>query len=302
MNDEDAVNYDEFGFLERYAASVDVPWKGRPVVRRESVDVGVGQRLSAVVWGTDEPQLVLVHGGGQNAHTWDWVALILDRPLIAVELPGHGHSDWRADQDYSPQANARAVAVMIEQLAPRAKAVVGMSLGGMTTIALASARPDLVPKMVLVDITPRSAPNAGSAQHAGSAALFERPTFDSFQSMLDATAAMIPGRSVDALLPGILHNSRRLDDGRWAWRYDDLEGNMGGAEAQGAQLWEDVSNIPAPAMVVRGGRSPYVTDADEAEFTRRHPDTRFASVEGAGHSVQSDRPKPLAQLIDDFVR
>ena len=40
------------------------------------------------------PNSVLLHGGGQNAHTWDTVALALDRPLLAVDLPGHGHSDW----------------------------------------------------------------------------------------------------------------------------------------------------------------------------------------------------------------
>ena len=36
-----------------------------------------------------------MHGGAQNAHTWDTVALALDRPLVAVDLPGHGHSDGR---------------------------------------------------------------------------------------------------------------------------------------------------------------------------------------------------------------
>ena len=37
-----------------------------------------------------------------NAHTWDTVALALDRPLVAFDLPGHGHSSWRDDSTYSP--------------------------------------------------------------------------------------------------------------------------------------------------------------------------------------------------------
>ena len=64
-------------------------------VRRLAVEVEPGRRL-ALVWGEAEPELVFLHGGAQNAHTWDTVALALDRPLVAVDLPGHGHSDGGA--------------------------------------------------------------------------------------------------------------------------------------------------------------------------------------------------------------
>ncbi len=63
--------------------------------------------LSALRWGTAEPELVFLHGGAQNAHTWDTVALALNRPLLAIDLPGHGHSDWRSDHSYFPVENAR---------------------------------------------------------------------------------------------------------------------------------------------------------------------------------------------------
>ena len=66
------------------------------------VDPASGRRLSALVWGEGPPELVLLHGGAQNAHTWDTVALALERPLLAIDLPGHGHSDWRDDHAYWP--------------------------------------------------------------------------------------------------------------------------------------------------------------------------------------------------------
>ncbi len=106
------------------------------------------------MWGTASPQIVFVHGGAQNAHTWDTVALALGRPALAVDLPGHGHSDWRDDLAYSPVTNAEDVAIAVEALAPQAAVVVGMSLGGLTSLALAARRPDLVRKLVLVDVTP----------------------------------------------------------------------------------------------------------------------------------------------------
>ena len=106
--------------------------------------------------GSGRP-LVLLHGGSQNAHTWDTVAMALGRPLVAIDLPGHGHSDGpgeRPQGEISPQGNADDVAVAIRALGPNARAVVGMSLGGLTTVALTRQAPDLVRKVVLVDVTP----------------------------------------------------------------------------------------------------------------------------------------------------
>src|SRR5918995_1109478 len=114
------VEYDEFGLFQENAQEYDIPWWGPPTVRREFVDAGEGRRVSALVWGDGDPELVLVHGGAQNAHTWDTVALALDRPLVAVDLPGHGHSDAPAPAAGRSRAEALAADVgnAITALAP----------------------------------------------------------------------------------------------------------------------------------------------------------------------------------------
>jgi pimeloyl-ACP methyl ester carboxylesterase len=151
----DRVAYDEFGLFHENAEEFGLPFDGPPAVRRESVEVDdSGRRLSALMWGTEAPEIVLLHGGAQNAHTWDTVALALDRPLVAIDLPGHGHSDHRPDGPFSPRDNASDVAVAIRALAPDAHLVVGMSLGGLTSIALTSHDASLVRKIALVDVTP----------------------------------------------------------------------------------------------------------------------------------------------------
>src|SRR5690348_8543421 len=124
----EALDYDEFGQLADSAAEAGVPFRGLPKVSRWSFSAGTGQSISAIVWGATLPELVLVHGKGQNAHTWDTVALALGRPLIAVDLPGHGHSSRRPDCDYEPWRNADAVASVIEQTASSAVVLVGTSL------------------------------------------------------------------------------------------------------------------------------------------------------------------------------
>jgi len=299
----DTVGYDEFAMLRDNAAEAGLAFDAQPTVRRGTFTVADGQSVSAIAWGDEEPELVLLHGGGQNAHTWDTVALALRRPLIAIDLPGHGHSDRRPDRDYGPWRNAEAVAAVLDQAAPRAAAVVGMSLGGVTTIRLAAARPDLVRKAVIVDVTPQvqEATRSMSKADRGAVALVAGPpVFDSFEAIAAAAVAASPHRPRSAIERGVRHNAVELPDGRWTWRYD-LFGELPASQFDFASLWDDVSAITVPVMLVRGGDSKFVSDDDASEFRRRQPGLRFEVVAGSGHAVQSDRPLELARLIEEFV-
>jgi pimeloyl-ACP methyl ester carboxylesterase len=299
----EAVGYDEFGKLAENAAEAGLPFDQPPVLARRSFHVAPGRSVSAITWGATEPELVLLHGGGQNAHTWDTVALALGRPLIAVDLPGHGHSDRRPDRDYGPWRNAEAVAAVLDQAAQNSAAVVGMSLGGVTAIRLAASRPDLVRRLVIVDVTPQvnDATRQMSRADRGAVALVSGPpVFDSFEAIAAAAVAASPNRPRSAVERGVRHNAIELPDGRWTWRYD-LFGEMPASQFDFAPLWQDVSSITVPVMLVRAGDSKFVTEEDTAEFRSRQPRLRVEIVPGSGHAVQSDQPLALARLIEDFV-
>jgi len=299
----DTDDYDEFGMLADNAAEAGLALTAPPRVTRTTFTVADGQTVSALAWGEAEPELVLLHGGGQNAHTWDTVALALGRPLLAVDLPGHGHSGRRGDRDYGPWRNAEAVASVIEQAAPAARAVVGMSLGGATVIRLAATRPDLVRRAVVVDVTPNSGvrSRALAAAERGAVALVSGPpTYESFAAMADAAVASSPNRLRSAVERGVRHNARRLPDGLWTWRYD-LFGDRPAAVGDHTGLWADVPAITAPVMLVLGADSPFTGEEDVAEFRRLLPATRVEVVPDAGHAIQSDQPLRLTELIEDFV-
>jgi pimeloyl-ACP methyl ester carboxylesterase len=289
--------YDELGLFHENAEEFGLPYDGPPTVRRERVEVGDGRSLSALVWGDAPPELVLLHGGAQNAHTWDTVAMALGRPLVAIDLPGHGHSDGPADSSADLEANAGDVAAAVAALAPEARAVVGMSLGGMTNIALAHVRPDLVRKMVLVDVTP----GVNHEKAAAIVAFVDGPeSFPDFDELLERTKQFNPTRSESSLRRGILHNALQRDDGSWVWRYRRFVER--GQALDAAPLWDWVSDVTVPIMLVRGMRSgSVVDDADEAELLRRVPDARIEHVAEAGHSIQGDDPLELTRLIEDFV-
>jgi pimeloyl-ACP methyl ester carboxylesterase len=292
--------YDEFGLFHENAAEYDLPYDGPPTVRRESVSLPSGLRLSALVWGTGEPELVLLHGGAQNAHTWDTVAMALDRPLVAIDLPGHGHSDHRPGHDYVPTSMADDVAVAVERLAPAAAAVVGMSLGGMTAICLAAGHPGLVRRLGVVDVTP-------GTDHAKAEPIItfvDGPEyFADFDEILARTIEFNPGRSESSLRRGVLHNAYEMDDGRWTWRYDRMrDWKVSGADAPSFEdLWAEVDRVQVPITLWQGGSWSVIGDEDVAEWMRRRPDTVHIVVDGAGHSIQGDKPLEMAALIEDLL-
>lgn len=295
------MNYDEFGMFDENAEEVGLVLDGHPVVERVSVPVEGDRRISALRWGEAEPEIVLLHGGAQNAHTWDTVALALGRPLVAVDLPGHGHSDWRADHSYWPPDLADDVAVALRALAPSAELVVGMSLGGMTAICLTAQHPDLVRRLGIVDVTP----GVDHAKAEPIVSFISGPeTFAGFDEILARTIEFNPTRSVSSLRRGILHNAKENADGSWTWRWDARrEWNFPeGDRPDFASLWDKVDEVAVPVLFLRGGApGSVVGDEDVTELRRRQPTARVITVEGAGHSIQGDRPLELAAHLAAFL-
>jgi pimeloyl-ACP methyl ester carboxylesterase len=293
--------YDEFGMFRDNAEEVGLAWNGPPTVERVSVAVDGERRLSALRWGTGEPEIVLLHGGAQNAHTWDTVALALDRPLVAIDLPGHGHSDWREDHSYWPAHLADDVAVAVRELAPSAELVVGMSLGGITAFCLASRHPDLVRRLAIVDVTP----GVDHAKAEPIVAFVSGPErFESFDEILKRTIEFNPTRTESSLRRGVLHNARENPDGSWTWRWDPMrEWNFPeGEEVDFGSLWDEVDRVSAPILLLRGGApGTVVGDEDVEELLRRQPTAQVVTVDGAGHSIQGDQPLELARLLADFL-
>ena len=297
------IAYDEFSMFGENISEYGLEVSSTPQVQRISTELSDGRTISALKWGGGEPRLVLVHGSGQNAHTWDTVALALNVPLIAVDLPGHGHSSWRDDTTYSPQGMAEDLAVVIQQHTANAAAIVGMSLGGLTCLALANAHPNLVPHLVLVDITP------GVTSKKAKAVLdfINGPqSFASFDELFARTKEHNPTRSESSLRRGILHNAKQIEDGSWQWRYDrrgqtETAGSAPGHEAPRSPMWDMISAWNKPLLMVRGGISPVVDDEDIAELRKRCAHAEVVVVEGAGHSVQGDRPVELANVLRRFA-
>jgi pimeloyl-ACP methyl ester carboxylesterase len=294
-----SISYDEFGMLHENAADFNIPFDRPPVVRRVPTDVGAGRRLSSIVWGSRSPELVFFHGGAQNAHTWDTLALMLDRPLLAVDLPGHGHSDAGRNGSFTMPENAADLALVVTELAPEAGCVIGMSLGGLLALTMADAAPHLVRRLMLVDITPGV--NDELSKDISSF-VNGQESYDSFEEMLARTVEFYPTRTPTSLRRGILHNAVERPDGRWVWRHTQHSNDEPKVPTDYSSLWATLSRLAIPVALVRGMRaSSVVSDADEDEFVRVARRGRVVRVD-AGHGIQGEAPAELARLIGEFSR
>lgn len=290
------VPYDEFAYFHENLRewSLEVPV---PAVSRFFVSVDGLRQLSGLRWGTGDPELVLLHGGAQNAHTYDTVALALQRPLLALDLPGHGHSDPSPYPAAAIASHAHDVARALEQLTSAALPLVGMSLGGLTSLVVAKEHPELVSKLALIDITPGV--NEKKSRHITD--FINGPaSFSDFDELLARTIEHNPTRSESSLRRGILHNAVQREDGTWVWRHQ-RSGQSRLDAPQTTDLWSTLESLTMPVTLIRAmGPGSVVDDDDEAEFLRRLPAARIEHVADSGHSVQGDQPLVLAALLDEF--
>ncbi len=245
--------------------------------------------LSALVWGSGAPELVLLHGAGLNAHTWDGVALALNRPLIAIDLPGHGHSAWRTDGLYDPTLLAGPVGDAIAELAPHAWAVCGQSLGGLTTIALGTNRPELVRSQILVDAVP-TLPGDNPVRSF----LSGPQRFSSREEIVQRALQFGFGRSAEAVRRGVALNTRMDDDGNWIWRH-----HLGAGTAKLSPgftaLWGMLEAYEG-AVALLHGEHGFISEEQLHEFKRRLPGATVEQLP-TGHNIQEDSPVALAQRV-----
>ena len=285
---------DEFRFLASdarfWGLTDDVP----PVERVE-FRTDAGAAISALRFGSADPEAIFLHGAGLNAHTFDPTILALGRPALSLDLPGHGHSDWRPGADYLPRALAPDVGAAISALAPAPQVLVGQSLGALTAAAVAGARPELVSALVLVDITPGVRPATDAA--AVRDFLAGPRDFADVDEVVDRAIAFGIGTDRALLARGVELNTRTRPDGRIEFRHHlaHLDVPLTLDVPDVAPIWDDLEAFAGPILLVRG-TGGIVGDELLDEFRRRLPAAEVLTLE-AGHNVQEMQPLALADAV-----
>jgi pimeloyl-ACP methyl ester carboxylesterase len=291
---------DEFRFLDDCIEDFALPIRERPVVARRTFDVD-GRVVSALAWGRSPAKVIFLHGGAQNAHTWDVVAMSLGIPMVAVDLPGHGRSGWRSDGEYSVVSMADDVVAFARALAEEASAVVGIGLGASVAVLVADCLG--ATSLVLVDslagLVPMRAASLESAVATSVSTFTSQHRFETFEELFRRAQLYSPGRSERALRRGLVHNTLQLPDGSWQWCWDPAHRQP--RDYASAELELALDRFSGRILVVRGGESDVVDDRAAAAASRRHSVVGVITVDGAEHAVQGTHPIQLASAIRTFL-
>jgi pimeloyl-ACP methyl ester carboxylesterase len=268
--------------------------------------VAEGVELSADIEGhwAGTPVLLL-HGGGQTRHAWKGTGGVLaDEGFlsVAVDLRGHGESDWAADGDYSLDAYSADVAAVVGALG-RPAALVGASLGGLSSLLALGETPDLgCEALVLVDVTPQM--SADGREQIGE---FMRANPDGFASVVEAADAVsryLPHRPRPTDISGLTKNLRQQEDGRFYWHWDPrfLDAGMGHSVAEARErLDRAAARARVPLLLVRGTESEIVSEQDAAAFRAMAPQAEHVEVPRARHMVAGDRNDLFTQTVVEFL-
>jgi pimeloyl-ACP methyl ester carboxylesterase len=112
-------------------------------------------------------------------------------------------------------------------------------------------------------------------------------------------------RNPALLRRSLLHNLRRLPNGRWTWKHDPNRMTPGFADERierAKQILEEVHKISCPTLVMRGARSDVFTDENAEKFAKALPHGRWIKVENAGHTIQGDNPRGLLEVLHPFLK
>ena len=256
------------------------------------------------------PPIIFAHGGGQTRHAWRGAAKALafeGYRSIALDLRGHGESDWAADGDYSLEAIARDLIEVGERVAGGGGRphIVGASLGGLAAIVAAGVLSrNAFASVTLVDIAPNM-DAAGVAKVVEFMGAHIEEGFDSLEQAADVIATYLPHRPRPKDMEGLRKNLRQDNDGRWRWHWDPafITGVMRrSAIARTGDLEQAVRDIRVPLHLIRGRMSELVSEDSVTAFRSLAPQAHFTDVAGARHMVAGDRNDVFTEAVASFLR
>ncbi|BBZ22215.1 alpha/beta fold hydrolase [Mycolicibacter hiberniae] len=249
------------------------------------------------------PTIVLLHGGGQNRHSWHRTGQILaDRGyhVVALDTRGHGDSDRAPHADYAIEKLTADALAVIDAIG-RPVALIGASMGGLTGILVAAqAGPQRVTKLVLVDVVPRYEKDGSARIRDFMASHLDG--FDSLEQAADAVASYLPHRRKPRSPEGLKKNLRRRD-GRWYWHWDPAL--MTKPDDDPALRTEKIEaaaiGLQIPILLIRGKLSDVVSPDGVADFLSKVPGARLVELSGAGHTAAGDDNDAFSAAVVEFV-
>lgn len=239
--------------------------------------------------------VVILHGLFGFSDNWQTIAKGLSDTHLVVtpDLRNHGRSPHVPTISYPEMAED--LKAFMEAHWMFSAAVIGHSMGGKVAMQLALSHPDMVERLVVVDIAPGQADDNHSYIFDALLGmdLSKMKTRQEAETYLAERITDVGTRQF------LLKNITREHDGRFTWKmnlpvlrehFDDILAPVGGEPP-----------FDKPVLFVRGSRSDYIKDTDFPLIKSLFPQAELVTVEGAGHWVHADKPGELLGILKRFL-
>ncbi|MFK5583380.1 alpha/beta fold hydrolase [Serinicoccus sp. LYQ131] len=258
--------------------------------------------LAQTVVGDDPqaPVVVFCHGLLGRGRNFSGIAKALqpDFRCVLLDMPDHGASPWTEQVDYAVAADL--VVRQLRSLGAGPVRLVGHSMGGKTAMTAALQAPELVERLVVVDISPTASTGSSEFGHLlGSMQGLDLSTIDSLGEADRQLAEAVPSRS----LRGFLLQNVRRDPAttRFGWQ-PNLDVLLRDLDTITGDIPHQDRVYEGPVLWLAGAESSYVTDEQEGPMRALFPRTVQVSLKGAGHWVHSEQPEAFTATLRHFLR
>ncbi len=241
------------------------------------------------------PPVIILHGLFGMLDNWRSIASTLaeNYSVYLLDQRNHGRSPHYPSHTYEDMS-VDVAEWMKENEINNAK-VIGHSMGGKTAIQLTYDYPDLVDKLIVVDIAPRR-------YHGGHEAIIsalQSVPIDQVQSRSEVESYLSTTISSKGVILFLMKNLSRKKEGGFEWKMN--------LEVLAEYYTEHIMNAPqysksitTPTLFIAGGTSNYITDADRQQISQLFTEVSHEICQGAGHWVHAEKPKELIQTVKNY--
>ena len=244
------------------------------------------------------PAMVLIHGFGAAIDWWDQIApqLATDHRVISIDLIGHGGTA-APRSGYSIERQAAMVSEVLGNLAVDHFTVIGHSMGGEVSVALAAQNPQRIERMILID-----SPPVADTSFTPVTDLYMTPIVGELLARFESDRAIHRGLE-QGFASGFPFPPAFVDDFKQlTYRASRSAHDASIAYREAKPPYERLAALqPVPPLLVIFGAQDAIVPPHTAKLFEHVPGARLEFIEGAGHSPMVEAPQKTLELIRAFL-